>query len=146
VRITAGGWQLSGVVRLQTGPYLTVTGNTATGTRRADYIGGSLIPSGVQDVNNWINKAAFAAAPNGRWGTSGVGLIEGPGLQSYDLSLAKNFQVSERANLRFQSEFFNAFNIANFNTPNTTVTSSAFGTISSAYPARNIQLSLKLTF
>ncbi len=41
VRHTVGGWQLSGVVRAQTGQYYTVTGSTATGTRRANYLGGS---------------------------------------------------------------------------------------------------------
>jgi len=103
-----------------------------------------LVSSG--NVNNWINKSAFAAAPTGRWGTSGVGIVEAPGLQSYDLSLAKNIPIRERFNLRFQSDFFNAFNIANFTSLNVTQSSSAFGTISSAFPARNIQLALKLEF
>jgi hypothetical protein len=146
VRHVAGAWQLSGVMRLQTGPYSAVTGNTATGTRRADYVGGPIYVTSGQNVNNWLNKAAFAAAPTGRWGNSGMGIIEGPGLQSYDLSLAKHFSLTERFNLRLQSDFFNAFNVANFTGLNTTITSSSFGTISSAYPPRQIQLALKLAF
>src|SRR5947209_11130719 len=35
-----------------------------------------------------FNKAAFAAAPTNRFGNSGTGIIQGPGLQTYDLSLA----------------------------------------------------------
>jgi len=41
LRTAAGGWQVSGVARLQSGQYYTITGNTATGARRADFIGGS---------------------------------------------------------------------------------------------------------
>jgi hypothetical protein len=144
VRYAAGGWQLSGVIRLQTGPYSSVTGSTSIGTRRADYLGGPVLVSSGRDINNWINKAAFATAPAGRWGTSSTGIIEAPGLQSYDFSLAKHFALTERFDLRFQADFFNAFNIANFSGLNTTVTSTSFGTLSSAYPPRNIQLGLKL--
>ena len=67
-------------------------------------------------------------------------------MQSYDLSLAKRFPITERFNLRFQGDFYNAFNIANFSGLNTTITNSAFGTLSSAYPPRQIQLALKLNF
>ena len=146
VRYVAGGWQWSGVIRLQSGPFSTVTGSTSTGTRRADYLGGNIYPQSGQNVNNWLNKAAFAAAAAGNWGNSGINIVEAPGLQSYDLSLVKNFALTERVNLRLQSDFFNAFNVANFSGLNTTITSSAYGTLSSAYPPRQIQLGLKLAF
>jgi hypothetical protein len=145
IRQAFGSWGLSGVIRLQSGPYSAVTGNTSTITRRADYVGGDIYPSN-QNVNNWVNKSAFAAAPNGRFGNLGINTIEGPGLQSYDLSLAKRFPITERINLRFQGDFYNAFNIANFSGLNTTITNSSFGTLSSAYPPRQIQLALKLNF
>lgn len=64
----------------------------------------------------------------------------------FNLSLAKNFLIRERYNLKFQTDFFNAFNIANFSGLGTTVTSGGFGTLSSAYPPRQIQMSLKMTF
>jgi hypothetical protein len=72
--------------------------------------------------------------------------VEGPGLQTYDLSAAKYFAIKERLNLRFQADFFNAFNVANFTGLGVTVTNAGFGTLSSAYPGRNLQLGLKLTF
>ncbi len=146
VKGVAGGWQLSGVIRLQSGPYATVNGQTSVNSRRADFVSGSIYPSSNQNVNNWLNKAAFAAAPNGRFGNLGINTVLGPGLQSYDLSLAKHFRVTERFDLRLQGDFFNAFNVANFSGLNTTITNSAFGTLSSAYPPRQIQLALKLTF
>jgi hypothetical protein len=146
VRNTVGGWQLSGVVRWQTGQYYTITGSTSVNTRRADYLGGPITISNP-GPNLWFNTAVFAAAPNNRYGNSGTGIVEGPGLQTYDLSLAKHFALTERFDLKFQGDFFNAPNITNFSTLNTVVTNTSnFGTLSAAYPPRNVQLSLKLSF
>ena len=146
LRAVAGSWQVSGVIRLQTGPYTSVTGQTSTTSRRADYLGGPIYAQSGQNVNNWLNKAAFAAASNGAWGNSGIDIIEAAGLQSYDLSVAKHFRLTERINLRLQGDFYNAPNVANFSGLNTTITSSAYGTMASAYPPRQIQLALKLAF
>ena len=51
-----------------------------------------------------------------------------------------------RPPLRFRADFINAFNCVNFQNPNTGISSSSFGTISSACPPRNIQLGVKLQF
>ena len=146
VRNTIGGWQLSGVIRWQTGQYYTITGSTSVNTRRADYLDAPITISNP-GPNLWFNTAAFATSLNGRYGNSGTGIVEGPGLQTYDLSLAKHFALTERFDLKFQGDFFNAPNVTNFSTLNTTVTNtSSFGTLSAAYPPRNVQLSLKLSF
>jgi hypothetical protein len=147
LRTPIGGWQLSGIIRLQTGFYYTVTGNTSIlGSRVADYLGGpTVLPN--PGPNGWFNPAAFAAAPQGRWGTSGAGNIEGPGMQVFNLSLTKFFDITERIRIRFRADFVNAFNHTNFNGfASTSISSSSFGTISSAFPARNIQLGAKLQF
>jgi len=145
LRQVFGSWMLNGIVRLQTGQYYSITGSTAEGTRRADYLGGALYPAN-QGPNAWFNTADFAAAPVSRLGNSGTGWIEGPPLRVLNLSLAKNFRLNERINLKYQADFFNAINVANFSGLGTTVTSGGFGTLSSAYPPRQIQMSLKLTF
>jgi hypothetical protein len=147
------GWEVSGITRFQTGPYLTPTGSTAIGTRRADYLGGSvLLPNKGPD--GWINPAAFAPAPINREGSAGVGIIQAPSLQTWDFSMRKTFRLTERFNLRFQADMFNAFNRANFRTPDVAFgtlsnggpSNAAFGKISVAGPARNIQFGLKLNF
>lgn len=148
------GWEVSGITRFQTGPYLTPTASTAIGTRRADYLGGSvLLPNKGPD--GWINPAAFAPAPIGREGSAGVGIIQAPSLQTWDFSMRKQFRLTERFNLRFQADLFNAFNRANFRSPDVGFGSlsatggpsnGAFGKISTAGPARNIQFGLKLSF
>ncbi|HXA52461.1 MAG TPA: TonB-dependent receptor [Candidatus Acidoferrum sp.] len=145
-RNVLGSWQLNGIIRLQTGQYFTPTATTSIGSRRADYLGGPIYPTSGQDINNWINKAAFGPAANDRFGNAGPGSIEGPGLQSYDLSVAKNFRMKERMNLKFQADFFNAFNVANFTSLNVTASDKAFGTLTSAYPPRNLQMQLKFSF
>ena len=139
------GWEISGITRYQSGPYLTITGNTAIGTRRADYLGGPvLLPNPGPD--GWINPAAFAAAPLGRRGTSGVGNVQAPSLVTWDFSMRKQFRMTERFRLRFQADMFNAFNRANVRAPTTVVTTAGFGTIGTAGPARNILFGLKLDF
>jgi hypothetical protein len=147
LRYPFGGWQLSGIIRLQTGPYLTVNANTPIlGGRVADYVGGPvLLPN--PGPNGWIDSAAFAGAPQGRWGTSGAGNVQGSGLQMYNLSLTKFFYFGgEGMSLRVRADFINAFNITNFQQPSTNLSSSSFGTISGAYPPRNVQLGAKFTF
>jgi len=88
--------------------------------------------------------------------------VPGPGFRRLDLSLFKNFLLSERFRLEFRSEFFNIFNHPNFNAPgfggngvvaisgSTNFTSSTFGEIGSTrdapYDPRQIQFALKLYF
>jgi hypothetical protein len=146
-KFVAGGWQFSGINRYQTGPHYTITGNTSTGVRRADYLGGDVLMQGdLRTVSSYINRAAFASAANTVRGDSGVGIVQGPGLLLWDTSLRKEFSASERIKVRFQGDVFNLLNHANFRTIDTIITDKAFGSISSAGPARNIQVGLKLQF
>ena len=104
-------WEASGITRFQSGNQFTVTGNTAIGIRRADYLGGEIeLPSDERTVNRWFNTAAFAAAPESRLGTAGVRSVKGPGLQLWDLSLRKRLAQTETWRLQFQADFFNLFN------------------------------------
>jgi len=96
--------------------------------------------------DGWINPAAFAAAPTGRRGNSGAGIIQAPNLQTWDFSIRKQVAITERVNVRFQADMFNAFNRANFRAPSTVVTTAGFGTITTTGPARNIQFGMKLNF
>ena len=142
------GYEISGITRLQSGPYLTATatGNSALGNRRADCIGDPLFPNGERDANHWANPDSFVAAPDSRRGTCGVGTIEGPGAQTWDFSLRRNFGLTERFKLRFQADIFNAFNRTNLRDLENNRSAGAFGQISTAGPPRNIQFGLKLIF
>jgi Carboxypeptidase regulatory-like domain len=138
------GWVLSGITRFQSGQLLTPSGSTSIGGRRADYAGGEV--DGPRAITEWFNTSAFSNAPNDRRGTSGVGVIEGPGRQVWNISLRKQFALREKVALQFQADFFNAWNQVNFNNPNVITTDVAYGTIIGAAPGRNLQLGLRLTF
>ena len=143
------GYEISGITRLQSGPYLTVTatGNSALGNRRADCLSSdSLFPDGERGPNSWARRDAFAAAPDGRRGTCGVGTLLGPGAQTWDFSLRRRFGLTEQFKLQFQADIFNAFNRTNFRDLENNLSNASFGTISTAGPPRNIQFGLKLTF
>ncbi|HKX33512.1 MAG TPA: carboxypeptidase regulatory-like domain-containing protein, partial [Blastocatellia bacterium] len=84
----AGGWEVSGITHWQTGRYFTPLSNTASGNRRADYLGGEIsLPEDQRTLTRWFNTAAFGAPPANRRGTAGVGSIVGPGRYSWDLAL-----------------------------------------------------------
>jgi hypothetical protein len=147
LRTPIGGWQLTSIIHVQTGFPQSITGSPAiVGSRLADYVGGgpTLLPN--PGPNGWYNPAVFAVAPYNRWGTSGAGNVFGPGMQIYNLSLTKFFYYRERYSLRVRADFINAFNCVNFQNPSGDRGSSSFGTISNAYPARNINLGMKFTF
>ncbi|MFN8003165.1 MAG: carboxypeptidase-like regulatory domain-containing protein [Acidobacteriota bacterium] len=147
VRNAFSGWEATGITRWQTGQYLTPTGNTSVGNRRADYVAGQEINrQGSDRLLEYFNKAAFTITPNARRGTAGIGMIEGPGRFFTDLSLRKRFLVTERVNLQFQADMFNAFNQVLLNNPSTNISDVGYGTINGTAPARNIQLGLRLTF
>lgn len=144
---TLGGWEVSGITRFQTGQYFTVSGDTSIGNRRADYTGADIqLPESERTVLRWFNTQAFTVAPNERRGNGTVGLIQGPGVRLFDLSLRKRFAVTQRINAAFQADFFNAFNLVNFTGLSTNISSANYGAVTTSAPARNIQLGLKLTF
>ena len=149
VRAILDGYEVSGITRLQSGAYLTVTatGNSVFGNRRADCLSpDQLFPNGERGPNNWANRAAFAAAPDTRRGTCGVGTLQGPGSQTWDFSLRRRFELTEKFRLQFQADIFNAFNRSNFRDLEANLSNASFGTISTSGPPRNIQFGLKLTF
>ena len=107
------------------------------------------IPSG--------NTAPFTGACTGAnpqfvqcgrgFGDSGVGIISCCTQHNWDFAIIKNTKVTEGTSLQFRTEFFNAFNHAQFNPPNNDRNSSQFGLItSSAVSPRIIQFGLKFIF
>ena len=50
-------------------------------------------------------------------------------MTNYDTGLMKNFPLAENRNLQFRTEFFNAFNLVSFGSPNGTLSSQDFGVI-----------------
>ena len=75
------------------------------------------------------------------------GPVRGPGFADVDLSLQKNFPITETVRLQFRADFLNAFNRVNLNTDCcTTAVGPGMGILSSSQPPRNIQFALKLYY
>ena len=150
-----GGWQLSGIHTIQGGLGLTATlGGSSVlnigGERRArpNLIGDPVLPASQRTVQQWFNTGAFGIfnpAPQA-FGSAGVGIMRGPNYVNFDFNLAKTFRIDEQRSLQFRTEFFNAFNHANFNPPDIRLDATTFGQILSAQNARIMQFGLKLYF
>jgi hypothetical protein len=128
----ADGWEVSGVVTLQTGqPFSVLTGrnNSATnlGTDRPDVTGNP--NSGPHTVDQWFNTAAFTPNAPLTFGDAGRNIVIGPGFHNVDFSLIKNTQIGERFNAQFRAEFFNIFDHPNFALPSNVMTSPSFGAL-----------------
>jgi hypothetical protein len=123
--VVLGGWQLSGSFIAQTGEFLTPTfagvdpSNTQTVGGIPDRIGDGNLPKGQRTIDRWFDVSAFAAPPanSGRFGTSGWGVLTGPGRQIASAAMFKSFPIRERAFFRVQISFTNLFNKANFEVP-----------------------------
>jgi hypothetical protein len=151
-----GGWQLNGIFQVQSGFPFTISATDVSGTNevlqqsRADLVGN---PHAVDPVDptRVFNRYAFAQPAAGTFGNSGKNILRGAGLNNWDLSLFKNNHLTERFNLQFRAELFNAFNHTQFGPfPGNNFSldpNSSFAVYTSTQEeARIIQLALKLIF
>jgi len=169
----AGGWRISSILLLQTGPYLTAvfTGGDPSGTNAPAR--GSQRPDAVRSGNladptadRWWDREAFVCPgrlpgspdqfncnvpPIGRFGNGGVGTLLGPGTINLSMGIGKRFPIRERATLKFEASFTNLPNHPNLANPGNNITSIAFGRTTSARGAdsggnRVGQMALRLEF
>jgi hypothetical protein len=85
----------------------------------------------VGDDGVWFDTSAFARPTGVSFGDVGRNTMRGPGVVNLDLSLFRNFKITERFNLQFRAESFNVSNTPHFSNPNRDINSSNFGTIQS---------------
>lgn len=155
------GWQANGLIVWNTGMPFSVTNTTnRSGTRPTAGNGDrpNMLKSGKVGhpvISKWFDTTAFAFQPAGTVGSEHRNQLYGPGLQRVDLSLFKNFDLTERAKLEFRTEAFNVLNTAQFINPNASlslsggVPVSTYGTITStanAYNPRLIQFAARIKF
>ena len=143
------GWQVNSIFNLQSGTAFhvdTIADPSDTGAifnHFPNRICNGNLPPDQRTRERWFDTGCFALPAFRTYGNAGVQYLDGPGYKNVDLSLNKNFPISESKNLQFRAEFFNAFNFVNLGRPDTTLESSSFGIISSAGLARAIQFGLK---
>jgi len=162
-----GGWDFSTVTLLQSGQWLTPTMNAAADQSNTDlnnerYLGGAVArpdcvgnPIPAHRTNqSYYSLSAFALPPAdaGRFGTCGLGILEGPGEVNVNAGLAKQYSFTERYKLRFEATYTNALNHTNFASPALNISNtSTFGALTAVLPQglggnRTGQLALRLDF
>jgi hypothetical protein len=166
LRSTVGGWQLSGIVIAQTGTPLNIGCNSTCGASYSSV--GNIFPGGdvltrpdrvgpisyPKTVNAWFNTGSFAAPAAGTWGNLPFNALTGPGRQNWNLSLFKEFILSESrgSRIEFRAESFNTWNHTQFGGPgqnggiSTNLGASNFGAVTAAWDPRVFQLGLKLMY
>jgi hypothetical protein len=155
-----GGWQTASIVTLETGQPLTavlstaLSGTQSNGTDRPNLVANPDLPGGLREPSHWFDTSAFVPPPiysdaQGAYsipGNEARNVITGPGLASWDATLERHFQLNERFNLVFRTDFFNLTNHPNFDRPGLIVGTTQFGEISSAGNSREIQFALRLNW
>jgi hypothetical protein len=148
------GWQINGVTILRSGQPFNITSGVDTNfdgnnNDRTNVLDNPYLPAGrsrVATKSTFFNTAAFVTPPAGTpYGNAPFNMLYGPKYVDTDLSAFKTFPI-EKVTLEFRGEVFNVFNNVNMNTPNSTKSSPAFGTISAAGAPRIVQLALRLSF
>lgn len=158
VREALGGWQVNGVVNVQSGMPINVSLNynsagLSQGTQRPNFVHA---PHANCSLKNYINNnvtscidtTAYALPANISAGQYAFGNVArnslaGPGYSYENISVFKDFSIYERMKFQFRAEAFNAFNHPSANTPNAAIghdssavaqpTFSGFGTVTSVY-------------
>ena len=156
-----GGWELNGINTGSTGLpvnvyYTPSAANDVTGLaaeyrgqafQHPNVSGSAASQSTAQSLLTYFAGYTFTTPPaSAPFGNLGRNAFRTPGLAQLDFAVNKNFRITEGIKLQFRSEFFNVLNHTNFGPPNNVSSSTAFGTITTTLPARQIQFGLKLLF
>jgi len=159
--MAAGGWQLSGILQLQSGFPFTInykgdTINIGGGSGgilvRPNYVLGTdgkpvdpNLPSDRRSTSEWFNTAAFVA-PVFAFGNVGRNSMTGASLSNLDATVARSFHLSEKLKLQLRAEFFNLANHPNFNLIGRIVNDPTFGIVQNQLPPRQVQFGLKISY
>jgi len=163
------GWQISGITTFSSGipVYVfenddnsllgtTFAGPLPLGVDTPDFAGGSvqtynarnqITPAcATQPANYYFNRCQFTQEPLGSLGSSRRRFFSGPGINNFNMALAKNTRFGERYNVEFRAEFFNIFNHTQFANVQGNFNASNFGQATTARDPRIGQLALKFAF
>jgi hypothetical protein len=145
-------WRIGVLETAQSGPVFTVTSTTnltnafPAGAVRPNLVGDPELPSDQQTLTHWFNTSAFVNPPALTFGNSPRSVLRGPSLITTDLTLEKAIALSDRHSLDVRIEAYNLLNRTNFNPPGSALGAADFGVISSARPARTVQLGARVSF
>jgi hypothetical protein len=146
-----GGWQINMIAQLNTGTPFDVIDSKNAPTDFADLVAPAIVTHSV--TGPYFSTASFAAPADvdGVYtfpGTSGRGLLHGPGNKTVNFAVQKNFAITERVNTSFRAEAFNVFNTPQFSNPDSNLNDQNYGLVTGLQDnsVRQIQLALRFTF
>jgi hypothetical protein len=158
----AGGWSINPIISVHSGfPIALYDSGSApndvnsrgqrpdcgAGSGRVFGRRASLDSSGKYVGYQWFDPTPYSATGPEQFGTCPAqGPVRGPGFGDVDLSLQKNFPITERVRMQFRADFLNAFNRVNLNTPSGGCCGGTMGLINTSQDPRNIQFALKLYY
>ncbi len=146
------GWQISGIVSIQSGIPVAVTQATnfnafaGYGTQRPSCVANTTLPDSERSTAKFFNVDAFQITPQFFLGTCSRNPVRGPSYQDADLALIKRTMITERFSLDFRTEVFNLTNTPPLGAPNAVDGSTGFGSITTAGDPRVMQFALKFNF
>ena len=148
-----GGWQVQTIIILRSGiPFTPVVGtdvaNTGIGSQRPNlnpnYTNGANFQ---KSLTKWFDPTRYVASSQFTYGNVRGNTLRADRWRQYDASIFKNFSMPGETKLSFRAEAFNLPNIASFNAPGATITSSTCCAVTSTSTAsRDIQFALKYDF
>jgi hypothetical protein len=151
-----GGWRLVGINTMTSGVPINLSYAPAAAfmvstnpTYRPNLTGDPVTPSDQRTIANYLNPATVEI-PTDRsqpFGNAPRNVARADSFYQFDLGLHKNFGLGrDQTRIEARIEAFNVLNKTNFQSANGNRSSSAFGTITSTYAARQIQVGVKLYF
>jgi hypothetical protein len=148
-----GGWNVDGLITLQSGMPFAVTQVTnfnafaGFGTQRPTIHGPANLPADKRTVTHFINTEAFSITPQFKLGNASRDPARGPAYRDLDLGLVKNTPFGDRASLELRGEVFNVTNTPAFAQPASSVGTPNFGSITATTSdPRVVQVAAKLHF
>jgi hypothetical protein len=144
------GWKLGVLQTLESGPPFTVvmaanTTNTfSAGPLRPNLLRDATLPD--RTVARWFDTTAFAAPAAFTFGNAPRDGLRSAPLFTTDVTVERAIRVTERWRAEARAEIYNLLNHANFDVPGRTFGAADFGVVSTARPARYLQLAVRLSF
>jgi hypothetical protein len=157
VKTLVNGWELNGIVTLQSGiPFTVLSGvdnsQSGVGADQANLVGNPHLAgytSKAAEVSEFFNTKAYVVNPVGTFGDSGRNTLLGPGFEDVDLGVVKTLYTTDRAKFLFRGEAFNLLNHTNLGQPGANLSSATFGQITGLNTnttPRVLQLALRMEF
>jgi hypothetical protein len=103
----------------------------------------------VKRLNRYFNTGAFAQPADHTFGNLAprIGAVRSPGMNNVNITLSKDFGITERMKVDFRASSFNFLNHPVFSGPNTTFGDANFGRVfNQANQSRQTELALKIVF